>query len=63
MVLETPQEEAAVTELMPGPVMVQEVVTPVALRVSVLVWPLRTREGFAVRVAEGVPQLAATVPA
>ena len=56
MVLETPQEEAAVTELMPGPVIVQDVATPVALRLRVLVWPLRTRVGAAVRVADGAPQ-------
>lgn len=62
MVLETPQEEAAVVEFTPGPVTVQEVVTPIALRVRVLVCPLRTRIGAAVRVAEGVPQPEATVP-
>ena len=56
MVLETPQEDAATVELTPGPVTVQEVVTPVAESVRVLVWPLRTRVGAAVRVADGAPQ-------
>ena len=39
----------------PVPVTVQDVFTPLALQVSVVGLPLRTRFGFAVRVAVTVP--------